>query len=352
LATAQTAAPALPIQSVTSAVDALTPISPRNPRKTGSRKLTAEQIADIKRLHGDFSRAELSSRYHVSYSLIAKILHDPAKLAALRNWKRAGAEAAEIRKASMEFGTSQAELAIRYQVLPSIIAEILGESGTEAAVTIKPDATFVAYPNPNAAIKGLLGTNIEGLPSDILQEVAALSNEQLFPLGEKALRDVADDIVVLAEIRSRFCRAKGRAIIGYQCWKEFVERNSRYGIRTIQRRLNEVHGRDESKVNTRFLPGPEIPVAHADQSTESAAAPAIEPETRTVEPPQPMTRSHKKAKIQTLVSLVNEVFFARRELPRDFNFRTKQGRVAGAKYDDALDNLKTFIGDLDGPIEL
>jgi hypothetical protein len=60
-------------------VDALTPIAPRNPRKTGSRKLTDEQIADIRRLHGDFTPKELSIRYHVSYSLIAKLLHNPAK---------------------------------------------------------------------------------------------------------------------------------------------------------------------------------------------------------------------------------------------------------------------------------
>ena len=59
-------------------------------------------------------------------------------------------------------------------------------------------------------------------------------------MGVKALGDIADDILVLDEIRQRF--RKGRAIEGYANWTEFVEKNSKYGIRTIQKRLNQVNG--------------------------------------------------------------------------------------------------------------
>jgi hypothetical protein len=123
-----------------------------------------------------------------------------------------------------------------------------------------PDATNVAYPNPNAAIKGLLGTSIEGLPADIVAQVAAMPNEELFPLGEKALHDIADDIIVLAEIRNRFGCARGVAILGYQCWRDFVEKNSRYSVRTIQRRLAEVNGKDEKKANKPKTPLTHMPV--------------------------------------------------------------------------------------------
>jgi hypothetical protein len=74
-----------------------------------------------------------------------------------------------------------------------------------------------------------------------------LTDDELFPLGEKALHDVADDIIVLNEIRNRF-RLKG-SMRGYSGWKDFVDRNSRYSIKTIQRRLQEVNGKDESKAN-------------------------------------------------------------------------------------------------------
>jgi hypothetical protein len=55
--------------------------------------------------------------------------------------------------------------------------------------------------------------------------VQGLSNEELFPLGEKALRDIADDLVVLCEIRQRFYAAQGTQILGYSSFSEFVEKN-------------------------------------------------------------------------------------------------------------------------------
>jgi hypothetical protein len=82
-----------------------------------------------------------------------------------------------------------------------------------------------------------------------LAGIKSLSDEELFALGAKALQDIADDILILDEIHQRFYRAKGKPILGYQHWREFIEKNSRYSVRTIQNRLAEVHGKDTSKVN-------------------------------------------------------------------------------------------------------
>jgi hypothetical protein len=74
-----------------------------------------------------------------------------------------------------------------------------------------------------------------------------LANEELFPMGERAFTEIADNLIALAEIRYRFKR--DGALMGYSGWLEFVEKNSRLGIRTIQRRLSEINGKDESKAN-------------------------------------------------------------------------------------------------------
>jgi hypothetical protein len=87
---------------------------------------------------------------------------------------------------------------------------------------------------------------------DVVARIHALSDAELFPLGEKALQDIADDIIVLAEIRQRFYEARGVPLRGYKNWREFVEKNSRYSLRTVQRRLTAVKGKDETKINDRF----------------------------------------------------------------------------------------------------
>ncbi len=117
-------------------------------------------------------------------------------------------------------------------------------------------------------LKGFLGTAnemtaiAEVIAPATVAWVRSLSDTEIIPMGEKALGDIADNILVLDEIRQRF--RKGLPILGYINWKEFVERNSKYSIRTIQRRLNEVNGKDETKVNDRF------------KTTEADAPPAVE----------------------------------------------------------------------------
>ena len=135
----------------------------------------------------------------------------------------------------------------------------------------------------NGRINSLFGTSAgwrDALPTEVVQHVKSLSNEELFPMGEAALRDIADNLVILAEIRDRFHYAKG-SLMGYANWKEFVAKNSAYSIRTIQRRLNEATGtKDETKVNDRYkAPAIEVPhkvsepvdvPAHADAPARQA----------------------------------------------------------------------------------
>ena len=130
-------------------------------------------------------------------------------------------------------------------------------------VLSKIDATNDAS-QANGRINSLFGTSAgwrDALPTEVVQHVKSLSNEELFPMGEAALRDIADNLVILAEIRDRFHYAKG-SLMGYANWKEFVAKNSAYSIRTIQRRLNEATGtKDETKINDRYK-APAIEVPH------------------------------------------------------------------------------------------
>jgi hypothetical protein len=104
-------------------------------------------------------------------------------------------------------------------------------------------------------LKGFLGTADE--MTDVAQIVAphsvewvrSLSDSELLPLGERALSDIADDILILDEIRQRFLRAKGQHVGRYTSWKDFVTQNSRYTLRTIQNRLAQKNGKDASKTN-------------------------------------------------------------------------------------------------------
>jgi hypothetical protein len=107
------------------------------------------------------------------------------------------------------------------------------------------------YSTATDYVKGLLGvseTFSEDFPQDPVREIHNLTDEELFRVGEKCLREITDDIIVLSEIRARFGK-RGGTILGYNGWKDFVARNSKYSIRTVQNRLAEVRGKDASKVN-------------------------------------------------------------------------------------------------------
>ena len=107
--------------------------------------------------------------------------------------------------------------------------------------------------DPQCRLKGFLGVSAEtvsAMDQTVVEKYKVMSNAELFAIGEKALGDIADDIIALDEIRNRF--RKGHAILGYANWKDFVQRNSKYSLRTAQRRLSEKNGKDESKVNDRY----------------------------------------------------------------------------------------------------
>jgi hypothetical protein len=115
------------------------------------------------------------------------------------------------------------------------------------------DATSCRMPEEHNRLKGFLGTAheittvAEVVAPKTVAWVRSLSDAEIIPMGEKAIGDIADNILVLDEIRQRF--RKGLPILGYTNWSDFVERNSKFSLRTVQRRLNEVNGKDESKVN-------------------------------------------------------------------------------------------------------
>jgi hypothetical protein len=117
-----------------------------------------------------------------------------------------------------------------------------------ASTQMAPDANGIR-------MKGFLGTAdemtkvAEVLAPKTVEWVRSLTDAEIIPMGVKALGDIADDILVLDEIRQRF---RKRSIEGYANWTEFIEKNSKYGIRTIQKRLATVNGKDETKVNDRF----------------------------------------------------------------------------------------------------
>jgi len=115
------------------------------------------------------------------------------------------------------------------------------------------DATSCRMPEEHNRLKGFLGTAheitavAEVVAPKTVGWVRSLSDAEIIPMGEKALGDIADNILVLDEIRTRF--RKGLPIFGYANWSDFVERNSKFSLRTIQRRLNDVNGKDETKIN-------------------------------------------------------------------------------------------------------
>jgi hypothetical protein len=134
---------------------------------------------------------------------------------------------------------------------------------TAVPETAVPEAsTGHATNDASNRLKGFLGMSAEtvnAMDQTVVGKYKAMSDAELFAIGEKALGDIADDIIALDEIRNRF--RKGHAILGYVNWKEFVQRNSKYSLRTVQRRLNEIHDKDEAKVNTRFKDTDKVPSA-------------------------------------------------------------------------------------------
>jgi hypothetical protein len=117
------------------------------------------------------------------------------------------------------------------------------------------DATIVA-----SDTQAMVPTEVMADEPMVPERIHALTNEALFEWGERAcgkVADFADDLAVLVEIRQRFRAANGAPLMSYSNWAEFVTKNSHYSLRTIQRRIAEAVGPDESKINTRFKGEPQ-----------------------------------------------------------------------------------------------
>jgi hypothetical protein len=103
--------------------------------------------------------------------------------------------------------------------------------------------------------KGFLGTTLGEISADadrpVLAEIQAMSDATLVIAGELAMQDIGDNLLILDELRQRF--RKGIHFKGYDGWSDFITKNSRYSLRTIQTKLAAVNGKDESKVN--HIPG-------------------------------------------------------------------------------------------------
>jgi len=74
----------------------------------------------------------------------------------------------------------------------------------------------------------------------VREQFERMSDSELFPIGERAAQNLLDDIFALAEIRSRFKRAKGKPLAGYANWQEFCHKNFTVTIRTVQNRIAAV----------------------------------------------------------------------------------------------------------------
>jgi len=63
------------------------------------------------------------------------------------------------------------------------------------------------------------------------------------------------DLPTLYAIREAFRKSGGQPVNGYTNWLEYVHHNSRLSTRTIQRWLSKRYGKDERKINLRFVGG-------------------------------------------------------------------------------------------------
>ena len=68
-------------------------------------------------------------------------------------------------------------------------------------------------------------------------DAKSLPDEVLVPKCEASIRDLRDNLPYLLELRERFRLAKGKPILGYTGWQDFVSKNSAHSLRTIQRAL-------------------------------------------------------------------------------------------------------------------
>jgi len=68
------------------------------------------------------------------------------------------------------------------------------------------------------------------MDTSVVAHYKAMPNEELFPIGERALGDVADDIIALTRFAT--VSVPPDTCHGVPELREFVARNSKYSLRT------------------------------------------------------------------------------------------------------------------------
>ena len=125
---------------------------------------------------------------------------------------------------------------------------------TESQTRIEPACENSSHDTELNRTKGFLGGTLAEITAAVpaehlpmLSDIQAMTDGALVVASEHAMQDIGDNLLVLDELRQRFRR--GVRFKGYLSWSDFVGRNSRYSLRTIQMKLTAVNGKDESKVN-------------------------------------------------------------------------------------------------------
>jgi hypothetical protein len=90
-----------------------------------------------------------------------------------------------------------------------------------APSTQKSDA-LITTPGPSKVVLSVPEQDAKIFASDPDRPFKAYAHGVLFRMGELALGDIADAILVLAEIRQRFREANGTPIMDYASWQEFI----------------------------------------------------------------------------------------------------------------------------------
>jgi hypothetical protein len=120
-----------------------------------------------------------------------------------------------------------------------------------AAAPAKADAASVSHSIELKEAGGVLTSALANIVRVVAPDntFASMANEELFPIGERAAKSLKHDAAALNEIRQRFKNANGQPLMGYTGWLDFLAKNFDVTPRQIQRKLNEVNGKDTSKVN-------------------------------------------------------------------------------------------------------
>lgn len=122
------------------------------------------------------------------------------------------------------------------------------------ALDTQTDANLCSHTQEVKQAGGSLASGLASIVTTVMPDRAGyfrtMPDAELFPIGERAAKNLKDDAPALNEIRQRFKSANGQPLMGYTGWLDFVAKNFDIGARQIQKRLAGINGKDATKVNT------------------------------------------------------------------------------------------------------